>query len=216
MTARLAVLVSGSGTNLQAMLDAAATGSLQAEICAVVSDNPQAKGLDRARAHGVAAVTVDFRSHESRAAYDAALDAALTGIAPDIVALAGYMRILADATVSRYHGRMLNVHPSLLPAYPGLKTHARVLAAGDAWHGTTVHFVIPELDAGPPVIQYRVPVRADDTEQSLQARVQAGEYKIFPQALDWLAAERLQLDGNTVMLDGAVLQEPLVVTAAAD
>ncbi len=135
----------------------------------------------------------------------------LARLEPDLVILAGYMRILPADTVNTYRGRMLNIHPSLLPAYPGLHTYARVLAAGDAWHGSTVHYVVPELDAGPGIIQYRVAVRPDETEPSLQARVQRGEYLIYPRAIEWCAVGRAVLDGDRVVLDGEPLDGPVIM-----
>ena len=207
---RVAVLVSGSGTNLQAIIDELAAGKLPLEIIAVISDRPDAYGLERARAAGIDALAIDYQAFATRADYDAELEATLQKLAPDLVVLAGYMRILADSTVTGLHGRMLNVHPSLLPAYPGLHTYARALAAGETWHGSTVHFVIPELDAGPPVLQYRVRIKANETEPELRERVQQGEYLIYPQVIGWFAEHRLALTNNQVILDGKVLSEPLV------
>jgi phosphoribosylglycinamide formyltransferase-1 len=125
--------------------------------------------------------------------------------------LAGYMRILPTATVNQFRGRMLNIHPSLLPAYPGLDTYTRALAAGEAWHGSTVHFVIPELDAGPGILQYRLRIRADETEPTLRARVQNGEYNIYPQAIAWFAASKIKLQDNTVIMDGKPVDGPAVI-----
>ncbi len=214
---RIAVLVSGSGTNLQAIMDAIAAGDIEARIAAVISDNPAAAGLDRAREAGIPAIAIDFRASKDRAAFDRQLQRQLADIGPDLVVLAGYMRIIAAETVTRYAGRMLNVHPSLLPAYPGLHTYRRALEAGEAWHGTTVHYVIPELDAGPPVLQYRVRIRDDDTEQSLRERVQQGEYRIYPQAIGWIAAGRLRADsGGAVWLDGEPLTQAVIIDAEPD
>jgi phosphoribosylglycinamide formyltransferase-1 len=209
--ARLAVLVSGSGTNLQAIIDAIAAGNISASLVGVLSDRPEARGLDRARSAGVPAVAVDFRAYADRADYDARLEKELARLEPDLVILAGYMRILPADIVNAYRGRMLNIHPSLLPAYPGLHTYARVLEAGDAWHGTTVHYVVPELDAGPGIIQYRVAVRPDDTEPTLKARVQRGEYLIYPQAIDWCATGRALLTDDGVLLDGRRLDGPFIM-----
>ena len=149
---RVAVLVSGSGTNLQAILDATAEGRLDINIVGVISDRPEAFGLQRAVAADIPAIPVDFKSYETRTHYDKQLDRELASLAPDLVVLAGYMRILPAATVNQFRGRMLNIHPSLLPAYTGLDTYARVLEAGEEWHGTTVHFVTPELDSGPGIL----------------------------------------------------------------
>lgn len=209
---RVAVLISGSGTNLQAIIDAVAAGQLNIELIGVISDRPDAFGLQRAADAGVPVIAVDYMACADRSDYDRQLDAALAALEPNLVVLAGYMRILADATVNKYSGRMLNVHPSLLPDYPGLNTYARVLAAGDQWHGTTVHFVIPELDAGPAIIQYRVAVGPGESEASLRGRVQQGEYQIYPRAIGWFADKRLQLDDATVALDGESLTEPVVVS----
>jgi len=210
-TLRVAVLVSGSGTNLQAIMDAVAAGKLDVRIAAVISDNPEAFGLDRAREAGIPAIAIDFRACADRATYDRQLQRQLADIGPDLVVLAGYMRIIADATVEQYAGRMLNVHPSLLPAYPGLHTYRRALEAGETWHGTTVHFVIPELDAGPPLLQYRVHIRPNETEQSLRERVQRGEYLIYPRAIAWIAAGRARMVDGVVLMDGQPLTQPEVV-----
>lgn len=208
---RVVVLISGSGTNLQAIIDAANAGEIAVNLAGVVSDRPEAFGLERAKTAGIATFAVDFKAYAERSDYDAALDQQLAELNPDLIVLAGYMRILPEHTVNRYRGRMLNVHPSLLPAYPGLDTYARVLAAGEQWHGTTVHFVTPELDAGPGFIQYRVAIRQNETEADLRQRVQSGEYIIYPRAIGWFADGRVELDGNAVRLDGAVLSGPVVV-----
>jgi phosphoribosylglycinamide formyltransferase-1 len=210
-----AILVSGGGTNLQAIINCVQENQLRARISCVLSDVPDAYGLERARAAGIPTVAVDYNAHENRAAAERELALQLKRQDPEIVVLAGFMRILPDTIVQTYHGRMLNVHPSLLPKYRGLHTYARVLEAGDAWHGATVHFVVPELDAGPSIIQYRVPVRPDDDEQSLRARVQKGEYQIYPQALGWLASGRLKLRDGLAWLDDNPLAEPVMVEESA-
>lgn len=210
---RLAVLVSGSGSNLQAILDAVAAGDLGVEVCCVISDNPRAFGLERARNASIPAQAVPFKSFSVRAEFDRALAQVLAAVDPDYIALAGYMRIIDSDTVMRYQGRLLNIHPSLLPAYPGLHTYARALAAGERWHGTTVHFVIPELDAGPGILQYRVPVAATDTEQTLRTKVQEGEYQIYPRALQWLAEGRVTLVGGQALIEGAPLPTPIIMEA---
>jgi phosphoribosylglycinamide formyltransferase-1 len=208
---RVAVLISGSGTNLQAIIDAAAAGDLEIDIVGVISDRPKAYGLERAANAGITAMPVDFKSFDKRADFDAALADKLAELAPDLVVLAGYMRILPAATVNDYRGRMLNIHPSLLPDFPGLDTYARALAAGKKSHGTTVHFVTPELDSGPAIIQYRVPIRGQETEPELRERVQAGEYIIYPQAIGLIAAGRVTLDGDSVCLDGKPLEQPIII-----
>lgn len=204
---RVAVLISGSGTNLQAIIDA----QLDIELVSVLSDRPDAYGLTRARDAGIPAQAIDFAAFAERADYDAALADALTELRPDLVVLAGYMRILPDATVNAWAGRMLNIHPSLLPAYPGLNTYARAIAAGETHHGTTVHYVIPELDAGPPILQYRVEIQPDDTADALQARVQLGEYLIYPRVIGWIAADRLRFGAAGPELDGKQLTAPVVI-----
>ena len=208
---RIAVLVSGSGTNLQAIIDAIQADALAVEIVGVISDKPAAIGLQRARDAGITAIAIDFKAAPSRASFAQQLDEALEKLQPDLVVLAGYMRILPADTVNNFRGRMLNVHPSLLPAYPGLDTYTRVLAAGETWHGTTVHFVTPELDAGPGILQYRVKIRDDETEQSLRQRVQQGEYLIYPQAIGWFAEGRVKFANNCAMLDGQPTDQPIVI-----
>lgn len=209
--ARLAVLISGSGTNLQAIIDAVANGGVDGELAGVISDRPEAFGLERARRAKLPAVSVDFSGFGDRQAFDISLQSALADMNPDIVVLAGFMRILSTNLVDHYRGRMLNVHPSLLPRFPGLHTYSKVLEAGDQWHGTTVHFVTAELDAGPAIIQYRVAVQPGETEATLQQRVQAGEYLVYPRAINWLAQRRLELRGDQVYLDGDPLAEPVQV-----
>jgi phosphoribosylglycinamide formyltransferase-1 len=207
------VLVSGGGTNLQAIMNAVAAGQIPVEIACVISDKPGVFGLERARRAGIATREVPFAEFGTRAEFDNELARVLAAVAPDFIALAGYMRIIDSATVTRYAGQMLNIHPSLLPAYPGLHTYARALAAGEHWHGTTVHFVTPELDAGPGIVQYRVPVTAADTEQTLQEKVQRGEYRIYPRALQWLVTGRVRLVAGQVIKDGSPLQSPVIVEA---
>ncbi|MFZ5723112.1 MAG: phosphoribosylglycinamide formyltransferase [Pseudomonadota bacterium] len=202
---RLAVLVSGSGSNLQAFIDRIADGSLPATIAVVVSNKPGVPALERAQRAGIATEVVDHRAFADRAAFDAALADAIDRHAPDAVILAGFMRILTPAFVRHYHGRLLNVHPSLLPKYPGLDTHARALAAGDAEHGSSVHFVTEELDGGPVVAQACVPVLPDDSADTLRARVQQAEHRLYPLVAGWLVSGRLHLTAQGVTLDGVPL-----------
>jgi phosphoribosylglycinamide formyltransferase-1 len=205
-------LISGEGSNLQALIDAARAARLgDAEIVAVVSNRGAARGLERARAAGIEALYLPASRGQSRAEYDAALAGLLAPLDPGLLVLAGFMRILSPAFIERFFGRMLNIHPSLLPKYPGLDTHRRVLEARDAWHGATVHFVTAELDAGPPIIQYRLKVRAGDTTESLAQRVHVGEHLILPRAVSWFAAGRLRLAAASVMLDGRVLLTPVAL-----
>ena len=188
----LVILISGRGSNLEAILAA----RLPARIGAVISNNPGARGLVTARKRGIPAVVVDHRAHPDRAAFDAALAAAIALYRPDLVVLAGFMRILTDGFIARYRGRLLNIHPSLLPAFPGLDTHRRALEAGVRIHGCTVHFVTPAVDGGPIVVQAAVPVLPGDTGKALAARVLREEHRIYPQAIRWFCEGRLKLAGN--------------------
>jgi phosphoribosylglycinamide formyltransferase-1 len=208
--ARVAVLVSGEGTNLQALIDAARAGHLHADICGVISDRAGARGLERARAAGISAHSVEV-ARTSQPNYDAALRDALQGLAPDMVVLAGYMRILSRACVADFADRTVNLHPSLLPRHKGTDTHARVLAAGDAEHGATVHFVTADLDAGPRVLQYRLRVSSSDTAETLSARVHRGEHIILPTAVEWFCSGRLRLIDGAVMLDDTLLRQPVII-----
>ncbi len=215
MSRTLGVLISGRGSNLQAILDAAASGAIQAELCAVVSDRADAYGLQRAQRAGVPAHVLEPAAHRDREAYDATLARLIAPMRPGLIALAGFMRILSPAFVARFHDRMLNVHPALLPAYKGLHTHARALAAGEKVHGASVHFVTEELDAGPVVVQARVPVLPGDDPERLSARVQQVEHKIYPRAIGWFAAGRLALRDERAWLDGEPLLAPVVYEARA-
>lgn len=208
---RIVVLVSGEGTNLQALIDAARSGTLQACVQAVFSDRPDARGLERARAAGIAASFIGREDFADRDAYEHALGDAIEEQRPNAVVLAGFMRVLHARLLRRFEGRILNIHPSLLPKYRGLDTHRRVLAAGDTHHGATVHFVTEELDAGPSVLQYRIGIHTDDTPESLAQRVHRGEHIILPRAAGWLAEGRLRLLGKDVMLDAEHLDGPIIV-----
>jgi phosphoribosylglycinamide formyltransferase 1 len=204
------VLISGRGSNLQALLDSERDGRISARVAAVISDQSGAAGLQRARAAGVPTCVVAPGDHGSRREHEQALADVIDRYTPAAVVLAGFMRVLGEPFVDRFTGRLINIHPSLLPHHPGLHTHQRVLEAGDREHGATVHFVDAGLDAGPRIIQYRIAVRADDTPQSLAARVLAGEHRILVQAVDWLACGRLSLVNGRVMLDGRILEEPVL------
>jgi phosphoribosylglycinamide formyltransferase-1 len=204
----LVVLISGGGTNLQAIIDAA-SADLPVDIRAVISNEADAFGLERARRAGIETRVLDHRAFADREAYDAALAALIEEYKPGLVVLAGFMRILTAGFVRHFHGRMLNIHPSLLPRYRGLDTHARVLAAGDREHGATVHFVTEELDGGPLIVQARVPVRANDDAQTLAHRVLEKEHLIYPAAIRWFAEGRLRLDDHRVTLDGKPLAAPV-------
>jgi len=197
------ILISGRGSNMRSIVQACDAERWNARVGAVVSNRPEAAGLENARSRGIATAVVDHRQFASRDAFDAELARTIDALAPDIVALAGFMRILGDAFVRRYEGRLLNIHPSLLPAFPGLRTHERALAAGCKVTGATVHFVTPQLDHGPIVIQAAVPVLAGDTPDTLGARVLEREHLIYPRAVRWLVDEKLRIeDGRVRQLDG--------------
>ncbi len=209
----LVILISGRGSNLRALLEA----RLPARVAAVISDRPGAAGLDIARTYGVPASVLDYREYGSREAFDAALGVEIDRHAPDLVLLAGFMRVLSNAFVNRYEGRMLNIHPSLLPAFPGLHTHRRALQAGVRIHGCTVHFVTAALDAGPIVIQAAVPVLDGDDEDVLAARVLAQEHRIYPQAARWFAEGRLSLTaGGIVRVAGSAPQANALLVPELD
>ena len=210
----IVVLISGSGSNLRAIAEGARSGTLPVEIRAVISDRVGAPGLAWAADAGLPAIVIPPRNFADRAAFDRALADRIDGYAPRLVVLAGFMRILGREFVERFAGRMLNIHPSLLPRHRGLHTHQRALEAGDAVHGASVHFVTPELDGGPVVLQARVPVRPDDDEATLAARVLAQEHRIYPQCIGWYAAGRLQFRDGAAVLDGRVLESPLVMEAS--
>lgn len=193
---RIAILISGRGSNMQAILDA----DLPAEVTVVASNTPDAKGLEIARARGLQTAVVNHRDFPDRAGFDAALADKLAGYRPDVVVLAGFMRILTATFISRYPGRILNIHPSLLPAFPGVDTHRRALELGVRLHGATVHFVTPALDYGPIVIQAAVPVLPDDDETRLAARVLEQEHKIYPEAVRWFVTGNLALEGERVRI----------------
>ena len=201
---RIVILVSGRGSNMEAIVRACAVEGWPAEVVAVISNRPDAAGLTFARAHGIAAVALDHKAHASREAFDAALIEAIDAHAPDLVVLAGFMRILTPAFTAHYAGRLLNIHPSLLPAFPGLHTHERALEAGCKLAGATVHFVTAELDHGPIVAQAVVPVLEGDTPEQLAARVLALEHQMYPAAVRWFVQDQLVVNGNRVQhRDGA-------------
>ena len=199
---RIVVLISGRGTNLGAIIDAVAAGTLPVELAAVVSNEPGAPGIELARRAGHEATIVHHRDFRDRERFDAALAEAIDRHDPDLVVLAGFMRILTAGFVRRYQGRLVNLHPSLLPELPGLDTHARAIAAGVEVHGATVHFVTEELDGGPIIAQARVPVLAGDDPDSLAARVLEQEHVILPRTISWFAERRVSLDGDRVLVDG--------------
>jgi len=208
MTApRITVLISGRGSNLGALIDAQRRGALGGSIAMVISSRRDAAGLGLAAENGIATRVIESAAHASRDGFDAALDEAVAASAPDLVVLAGFMRILGPAFVGRYAGRMLNIHPSLLPSYPGLHTHRRALADGVRIHGCTVHFVTDDLDHGPIVAQAAVPVRDEDDEATLAARVLAVEHHILPAAVRAFCEGRIVIAGRRVRVDGAMVPD---------
>ena len=203
------VLISGRGSNLRALVERSREPAQPYRIALVLSDKPEAAGLSIARDLGVVSRALPARDSADRIAYDRALAAAIDDCAPSLIVLAGFMRILSAEFVARYAGRILNIHPSLLPKYPGLHTHRQVLAAHDPVHGATVHFVTAELDGGPPIIQAQVKVYPDDDEAALAARVQRQEHKIYPLAVSWYCQGRLRCRDGRAWLDGAALAAPV-------
>lgn len=199
---RIAILISGRGSNLQAFIEAVDSGELAADIALVLSNNPEAAGLAKARDAGIQTAVINHRDYDSREAFDAAMVQRLREAGTELVILAGFMRILTSVFITAFRGRLLNIHPSLLPKYPGLHTHQRALDAGDSEAGVTVHFVTEELDGGPPILQARVPIEAGDTADSLAARVIVEEHKIYPLAARWFIQGRLRLTDNGALLDG--------------
>lgn len=212
----VAILISGRGTNMRVIAERAAAGDTPIDIRVVVSDQAQAAGLAAAASMGIETRVLSPRDFPDRAAYDAALVQLLAPYEPQLVVLAGFMRILSATFIDAFVGRILNVHPSLLPKYRGLQTHRRALAARDAVHGVSIHFVTPELDGGPLVSQALIDVRADDTPETLSSRVQQQEHRIYPQAIGWFAAGRLRLKDDRVWLDGKPLDQPVIVDARGE
>ena len=206
---RAAILISGGGTNLQSFIDRTESGELDMEIAVVLSNKPDAYGLERAAGAGIATEIVRHVDYPEREQFDAALVDTLDRYQPDLVILAGFMRILTPVFIDHYEGRVFNIHPSLLPKYPGLDTHQRALDAGDAWAGSTVHFATRELDGGPMIIQGRVPVESGDTADSLAARVLDVEHQIYPEAAKLFVEGRVEYRDGKTWLDGVQLSEPV-------
>jgi phosphoribosylglycinamide formyltransferase-1 len=202
MSGGVVILISGRGTNMQALLESAQSGSIPSAISAVISNNPNAQGLNIARSFGVATDVVSHRDYATRELFDEALARAIDRHAPSLVVLAGFMRILTNGFIERYKNRLINIHPSFLPAFPGLNTHQRALDAGVATHGATVHFVVPDVDAGPVIAQAGVPVLPGDTAASLAERVLKEEHRILPMAVKWFVEGRLSVRNGRVLVDG--------------
>jgi phosphoribosylglycinamide formyltransferase 1 len=196
---RVAILISGRGSNMTALIKAAKAKNYPAEIVLVLSNRPEAKGLELAKAEGIPTAVVDHKTFSTREEFDAAIQHELSTAKIELVCLAGFMRVLTDDFVDRWKGKMLNIHPSLLPAFKGTDTHRHALLAGVKTHGATVHFVVPELDSGPIVMQAEVSVRPEDTEEKLAARVLKAEHKIYPAALKMLAAGKIRIEGDRVV-----------------
>jgi phosphoribosylglycinamide formyltransferase-1 len=194
------ILISGRGSNMEALLNAKINGKLPINIAAVISNRPEAKGLETAAEAGIPTAVVDHKDYPSRESFDKALASCVDEFFPDLVVLAGFMRILTPTFVRQYEGRLLNIHPSLLPSFPGLHTHQRAIDEGVRVHGCTVHFVTAELDHGPVVIQAAVPVLDGDTEEVLARRVLACEHQVYPQAVRWFAEDRLVIEEGKVRL----------------
>jgi phosphoribosylglycinamide formyltransferase 1 len=212
---QLAILISGRGSNMATIARACLEGRLNAQVNIVISDRPGVAGLTTARDLGIEAKTVPWTGLSNKEVFERALGETIDAHSPDLVVLAGFMRILSPQFAERYAGRMLNIHPSLLPKYRGLHTHRRALEAKDAEHGASVHFVTAELDGGPVVLQSRVPVRSEDSEADLTARVQATEHIIYPRVIGWVADGRLAWHDGRVWLDGKRLDVPLVEDLSA-
>ena len=208
---KIVVLISGSGSNLQAILDACHNGSINGSIAAVISNKPNVMGLQRAVKAGVDAITVDHKRFANREEFDQALRQRIDSYQPDIVVLAGFMRILTERFVNHYLGRMINIHPSLLPNYPGLDTHARALAAGDKQAGATVHYVTPELDGGPLIAQAKIGIADNDDVAALNKKVLVAEHQLYPTVIQWICTGALTFAEGLPILDGKPLLSPKVL-----
>ncbi len=205
MSSKIVVLISGGGTNLQAIIDACTDSTYPAEVVAVVSNKADAYGLTRAENSDIATISLSHKEFDSREDYDQALIKKIDAFDADLIVLAGFMRILTPDFVQHYQGKLLNIHPSLLPKYQGLNTHQRAIDAGDEVHGVSVHFVTEELDGGPVILQAKVPVFEGDTSDDLAARVHEQEHRIYPLVVKWFAEKRLEMQGDNAVLDGNVL-----------
>ena len=209
---KTAILISGSGTNLQAFIDRVTDGDLNLDLTVVFSNRPDAYGLERAKKAGIPTTCIRHQDFTDRVSFDRAVIQELDQWQPDLIVLAGFMRILSSMFVNHYAGKILNIHPALLPAYPGLHTHQRVLEAGDKWHGSTVHFVTEELDGGPRILQGRIPVITSESAEQLETRVQAIEHQIYPEAAGWVGAGRVEFRDGQTWIDGEYAHEPVVQT----
>ena len=208
---RAVCLISGSGTNLQTIIENINNEMLQIELVSVISDNPKAKGLQRAKREGIDTKIIDYSTYKNRREFDESLEIEMLSINPDLIILAGYMKILNINFCNIFAGRILNIHPSLLPKYKGLNTHQRVIDSREELHGASVHFVVPELDDGPVIIQYQFEIERHDDRHSLQKKVQQGEYIIYSKAIQWFSDKRLIFDSEKVYLDDKLLLKPSIV-----
>ncbi len=212
MGCRTAILISGSGTNLQAFIDQVDCGALDLDLCVVFSNNPNAYGLERAEKAGIPTACIRHGDYPDRESFDKAVIDELDRFEPDLLILAGFMRILSPAFVCHYEGRILNIHPALLPKYPGLNTHQRAIDAGDEWHGSTVHFVTEELDGGPRILQGRLKIIEGESADELQTRVQAIEHQIYPQAAGLVGSGKVKYRRGEAWIDGAISEQPPIQT----
>lgn len=208
----IVVLISGSGSNLQAIIDRVKSGEINAEIKAVISNRPDAFGLERAEQAGIATQLIDHTAYDSRLSFDQAMIRAIDQYEPELIILAGFMRILSDEFVDHYDGRLINIHPSLLPNFKGLNTHQRAIDTGHIKHGTSVHFVSNELDGGPVIAQAEVSVDKADDAEKLRQKVLKQEHVLYPQVTRWFADRRLKLENGQVYFDQQVLNKPIVIT----
>lgn len=209
---KTAILISGSGSNLQAFIDASSKNDLDLNLCVVFSNNPDAYGLKRAEKAGIATACVQHSDFPDRESFDLAVIAELDRFEPDLLILAGFMRILTKAFVEHYRGKILNIHPALLPLYPGLNTHQRVIDAGDEWHGSTVHFVTEKLDAGPRILQGRLATVPGETADELKRRVQAVEHQIYPRAAAWVGSGKVKFKNGDCWINGKSMPDPMINT----
>lgn len=206
----LVVLISGSGSNLQAIIDAIESGELNARIQAVISNRPNAFGLQRARQHAIPAISLDHRQFSSRQLFDRRLQQEIDALRPDLIVLAGYMRILSTEFIHHFSPKLLNIHPSLLPKYQGLHTHQRVLDNKDELHGVSIHIVTPQLDSGPVILQGRFAIETDDDSDSLQRKAHRLEHRMYPLVLKWFSEKRLRIKDGLPLLDNETLKQPLL------
>ena len=209
---KTAILISGSGTNLQAFIEAIKENNLDLNITIVLSNKPNAYGLERAKNAGIKTICIQHSKFKNRESFDKAIIKELENYAPELLILAGFMRILSPIFIRKYSGKILNIHPSLLPKYPGLDTHQRALDAGEKWHGSTVHFVTADLDCGPRILQGRITVNPNETPNELKKRVQEIEHYIYPLAAEWVASGKATLKNGKCWIDGKISRDPPLIT----